>query len=476
VGPGWLARYMDWLCEPVLAVMLPRHTAALLATRNDVATAFADLAPHDFARALSDWLATSGIEEEGLTASFALRLRAELDRWADAMAQATTRRPPPDTHCVNVIGFLSSVNGLASGARQLVSSLDAAAVPSRALSMAHPNPRMAIDSPPDVDLFGVGASCGEADITVACVNADVLDHIGPIPRWRLFGNSYRVGYWWWEVDLLPDSQSQTSLLVDELWVGTTFVADMLRPVVDVPVHRVPLPVRTPLPAPLNRAELGIGDGATMFSFVFDHSSVLGRKNPMGVIDAYCEAFSAGDGATLVIKTLNHADHPLDAERLRHAASRRADVVLVERRLGLDQLDGLVAESAAYVSLHRSEGLGMTILDACLLGVPVIASDYGGCMDFLAADSSWLVPVTSVPVGPGNDPYPAHAAWAEPNIDVAVAHLRAVADDPAAAQARARIAQARAADTYHADVCRDLITDRVERIRRMLAGHDQAVVS
>jgi glycosyltransferase involved in cell wall biosynthesis len=39
---------------------------------------------------------------------------------------------------------------------------------------------------------------------------------------------------------------------------------------------------------------------------------------------------------------------------------------------------MIAHCDCYVSLHRSEGFGLTIAEAMLLGKPVIATRYGGC--------------------------------------------------------------------------------------------------
>jgi glycosyltransferase involved in cell wall biosynthesis len=473
----WLANLVDWLCSPVNPRMLPRHVESLLADRHDLSAAVSDLDPVKFAQVLSDWLATSGVEQEGLTASYALRLGTVLTQWSAAMDDAAHRGDPPGVEMVNVVGFHGATSGLSTGGRQIMAALDGAGIANRVVSVEHPNTRTwNADATIDVGLFELGPPVWNADITIAALNPDILTYMGPITRRRIFGDSHRIGYWWWEVDTLPP-EFRTSLgEVDEVWVGSTFVAELFGQLTDRPVYRVPLPVRVPNPGGFDRARFGIDANAMMFSFVFDHSSVLARKNPLGVIAAYCDAFTPDDGCTLVIKSINSYDHRVDAEAIRHAVAARSDVVLVEQRLTDGELDGLIADSTAYVSLHRSEGLGLTILDACLLGVPVVASAQGGCMDFLAPDSSWLVPTTPVAVGPHNVPYPADAMWAEPDHDAAVAHLRAVANDPAAARRNADMARARATDTYDALVCSDVITARINHLRSPRATPAPAVVN
>jgi glycosyltransferase involved in cell wall biosynthesis len=473
-GPDWVAAFTDWLCEPVHPTVLPRYVDALLEHRGDLRTSVDGLDPSTTSTKLRDWLATSGIDQEGLTPSLALRLGVLVERWADAMVAAATRGtasapPPPDVEVVNVVGFSGSASGLASGARLLTSLLGHAGVHHRSVPVDHPNQLTHVDAPSHIDLVTPGPPLEPADITVACINAGTLAWVSPPVRHRLLGDGYRVGYWWWEVDVLPPLEPHHLHEVDEIWVGSSFVAHLFRTLTDLPVHQVPLPARTPKPTSLDLQRMGVAPDATVFSFVFDYSSVIGRKNPLGLIAAWRAAFTPEDGCVLVLKSMNAASHPVEAEAVRYAVAGRRDIVMIEHRLDEGELDALVDRSDAYVSLHRAEGLGLTMLDACLLGVPVVASDVGGCMDFLAADSSWLVPTSAVPVGPGNDPYPALATWAEPDLDVAVAHLREIAADPAAARVRARTARQRALDTYDADMCSAIVTHRLAAIRAGIAS-------
>ena len=50
----------------------------------------------------------------------------------------------------------------------------------------------------------------------------------------------------------------------------------------------------------------------------------------------------------------------------------------------------MAACDAYVSLHRSEGTGLTITDAMALGKPGIATGWSGNMDFMNVCNSYPV--------------------------------------------------------------------------------------
>ena len=85
--------------------------------------------------------------------------------------------------------------------------------------------------------------------------------------------------------------------------------------------------------------------------------------------------------------------------------------------------GLIAMADAYVSLHRSEGLGLTMAEAMLLGKPVIATGYSGNLDFMNDRNSLLVTHKMVAVGQNCPPYEAGLCWAEPSIDDAARLMR-----------------------------------------------------
>ena len=58
----------------------------------------------------------------------------------------------------------------------------------------------------------------------------------------------------------------------------------------------------------------------------------------------------------------------------------------------DDVISLYASADCFISLHRSEGLGLGMMEAMLLGKPVIATGWSGNLDFMTADNSRLVEV------------------------------------------------------------------------------------
>src|SRR4030095_6498733 len=100
----------------------------------------------------------------------------------------------------------------------------------------------------------------------------------------------------------------------------------------------------------------------VFLFVFDFFSTLERKNPLGLIDAFKRAFPEPGRALLYLKSIHGVRSPGDFARVRAAMAGRPDIVLADGYVEGYRLTALTARCDCYVSLHRSEGFGLTIAE------------------------------------------------------------------------------------------------------------------
>jgi Glycosyl transferases group 1 len=341
--------------------------------------------------------------------------------------------PRPLALGVNLAGYFGATLGLGEAVRQVAGALDAAGVAVARVELRHGSAPAHDDGP------APAPTEAPHPVTVVCANPDgMAGALADVPA--AFAGRRVVGLWWWEVMAFPPRWLRSFDAVDEVWVGSQFVADALAAVSPVPVIAMPMPVAEPRPAALDRPALGLPDGF-LFGFVFDYGSVVERKNPLGLIEAFRRAFPSPGDERLVLKTLGGDRHPEAHAAVLDAAAQDLRIRVIDRHLPKPENDALIGALDCYVSLHRSEGFGLTLAEAMLLGTPVLATAYGGPLDFVTPFNGALVDRRLVAIGPGHDPYPADGEWAEPDLDHAAELMRAVRADPDAARRRAERAKA-----------------------------------
>lgn len=412
--------FRDWLAAaaaPAQATAgLNRLSVALWESRIDLQLAFPQpCGAH--AEAFRAWCRKHGVEE-GL-----------LPEWA-LPGEPPQPREPDDVFGVNVLGYLTAALGVGEMGRIVHDTIRAAGV-----DVVSVLEERSVSNRTGVVHDGeVGRP--RFPVSLIAVNADqtqvVLDNAPEVGH-----NRYRIGLWAWELETLPEAHHSAFDLLDEIWTISDYCAQAIKRHATIPVKTIPVPVRDP-GAATSRARAG-SDPAT-FLFAFDFNSVAERKNPFGLIEAFQRAFPDRDDMRLVIKAINAEKHPHKAERLRMAAADDHRVTLVERYLTVAELDRLYRDADCYVSLHRSEGFGLTVAEAMARAMPVISTDYSGTTEFLDERTGWPIPYVKVAVGPDAFPYQADEHWAEPDVDAAAAAMRQVADEPELAAAKGRAAR------------------------------------
>ncbi len=374
--------------------------------------------------------------------------------------------PPPAPRArgpfgVNVAGYLNSELGVGEVARQAIHALDVAKVPVLPVGVTAPQSRQG-------HAFAHrGASVAGYPVNLVCVNADMLPSFAAGIGERFFAGRHTIGWWWWEVSEFPDQWLKSFDHLDELWAGSRFVAETFAAVSPVPVIQIPMPVSVTGFPRREPERFGLPPGFT-FLFSFDYASVLARKNPIGAITAFLRAFPEPGEAILVLKSINAEHHPLDHDLVRAAAAGHPHIVLLDAYLEPIDKDRLVASCDCYVSLHRSEGFGITMAEAMFLGKPVIATGYSGNVDFMTRENSYLVDFEMMLIGPGADPYPQDARWAQPDLDHAAALMREVYEDRAGAQARAALGRADIRRTHSVEAAGTRMVQRLATIARRQA--------
>ncbi len=442
--PPWPFRWdevLQWLNAPAPeAPRLSRYLFGLYQIRADLQHAF----PRPYganADAYVHWVRFDPLANQTIPASLrpdgvpnAVAALGATDGSSASFAR-DDRSPFPAG--INVAGYFKAELGVGEVARLVTSAAQAGGIP---VATVLNNQTLSRQE----DGFEVGANDGPYAVTLVCANADEFPRaLDALPR-EMTENCHRIGFWFWETEQLPGAYQSSTDLLDEVWVASDYVAEAIRTTFSKPVHICPIPLRPPDPVPACRADLGLPEGF-VFLFMFDFLSNIHRKNPIGLVEAFCRAFRPGEGPTLVLKSINGQLSRGPFEAVRAAAGGRVDVVTMDGYLPARERDALMSACDCYVSLHRSEGFGLTLAEAMALEKPTIATAYSGNMAFMTPENSFLVPWRPARVPAGCEPYPKGDCWAEPDLDAAASLMRLVYENPVLAGERGRLARAHVID-------------------------------
>ena len=256
----------------------------------------------------------------------------------------------------------------------------------------------------------------------------------------------RVGRTTFETDRIPDGWRERCNALDEVWVPSQFNFEtfagagvseaklrVLQEGIDTEQFR---PGGEPLNIP----------GARGFNFlsVFDWQM---RKGYDVLLRAYCEEFRLDEDVTLILKvsTMNQPFAPLVdlvsyfIERTLHRRLEQSpNIVLLTGMLPHVQFPRLYGGANAFVLPTRGEGWGRPYMEALACGCPVIATRWGGQMDFLNDENADLIELEGLR-STGRDIdleiFAGHR-WAEPSVDHLRQLMRRAVSDPASSARKA----------------------------------------
>lgn len=360
---------------------------------------------------------------------------------------------------INIVGYLEAEMGVGEAARSTLRACQAAGIPfslvdfiggSRSRTGEKLDPTL-----PRGPRYGVNVLHINADQTPVAAQ-----HFGP----GFFRNRYTIGVWNWELPEFPTRWKSSFEYVDEVWAPSMFCRDAFASATSKPVIRMPYCVVPATPPADARASFTLPPGF-LFLFMFDALSIPERKNPLALLAAFEQAASRSNvPLALALKVINGQHESAFMTELRRRVADRTDIALIDDYLSRDRLTGLFAACDAYVSLHRSEGFGLTLAEAMAMGKPVVATDWSANVDFMNAENALPVRCRVIPLERNYGPYRAGCTWADPDIGHAAEQMIRIAND---AELRTKISAA-AAKSIREDLSPDavgrLIGDRITALR------------
>lgn len=327
-------------------------------------------------------------------------------RFLHPIAQAAGRRPlkpgairpspSPDRADVTVVAPFSSQDPASQVARSLAEALSQSAHVER------------------LDVLAATTHAATGRVLVLCMPPRHLRPFLHVLGTRLPARAYRIFVPADETAELSPAFLEALAGFDEVWAPTSFLQSRLvlatgLPTLHMPLLHIPPARRTPTP--------GRPPGRPYVLAMAD--AFPGCAELHAAVRAYQAAFHDTPEPLRPRLILSGKAHEWD-ESLRNAAGAAPT----------PDPANLLAGASCLLALHRGEALGMSVLHAMAGGIPVVATDDGGCTDL-------LTPRTGFPIGTN----PHHAAWS----------LREAFDRPD--EARRRAAQARQALAASPDLTR-----------------------
>lgn len=344
---------------------------------------------------------------------------------------------------INVIGHLSSSAGLGNTARLFIELLRRKGF---AVAGFDVNPHAREEKPnlaPEMLIDDVLALPFDNNLIV--VSMDLLPKLWVRHAKNISEPRFRnAGLIFWELPVIPSAWLPALRMFDVMLTCSSYVRQTLETAVpEVPTIHAEHPLWPLAGATIDqrratRARYRIPSDSIAFCCTFDPRSGVPRKNPLGAIKAWLQAFPSRRDVCLVVKS-NGPPVSDDAEvrEILSFVQRDPRIVWLQHRLAHTELMALFAGCDIFLLLHRSEGLGLVPMEAMSLGKLVIATGYSGNMTFMTEQNSLPVPYRLVE--PPNDRSffarsfsGTNASWAEPDLVEAASLMRRAADNPALA--------------------------------------------
>ncbi|MFT8718272.1 glycosyltransferase [Acetobacter sp.] len=328
---------------------------------------------------------------------------------------------PPTGGEVLIGGELDRESGLGEGARIMLRACAALGIPAHGVQAG----LMEGTDRPSRELFADRAPL------VLHVNAPSLPAVLLRLGRRFVSQRRIVGYWAWELPVVPPLWRSALACVHEIWTPSAFSARALETIAPGRVRVVPhaLAAAPVTPSHLDRQAFGLPQEAVVTLVSFSLASSFERKNPLAAIRSFREAFGTRRDRFLLLK-ISHAGHyPQDMACIRAAVADAPNIRIEERLFSAEDSSALTRCADIVLSLHRSEGFGLVPAEAMMLGRTVIATDWSATTEFLSADCGMPVSCRLIPAKDPRGVFEAKGAvWADADIGSAVLALRRAADN------------------------------------------------
>lgn len=242
-----------------------------------------------------------------------------------------------------------------------------------------------------------------------------------------YEKKYNILFAAWESEYVPHDVRDNVSFFDEIWCPSKFCQSILSRYFQGSVINIPHPVQINTDDLKNTESLIYNKSKISFLTIFDYNSSIERKNILGLLESFQKAFgTTNDNTELIIKATNSKRNKEAKRQIEKKLSEMNYVKVIDCYMSRVDLNQLIYDCDSYISLHRSEGFGLTIAEAMFLQKPVIATGYSGNMEYMNCFNSFLVDFEIIKNKKSDSNYDENIVWAQPSKECASIHLRNLA--------------------------------------------------
>ena len=348
---------------------------------------------------------------------------------------------PVDQGPLVVAGMFKTANGMGQSARSCVQALRENGFDPTLVDLSDLFNQA--DSHPELELQKMPSSSSGTLILHA--NAPETERALLALKLRRWHNWRIIGYWAWELTHAPSNWLRMARHLTEIWTPSEFVSDVFRDHVQIPVRTVPPRLTAPSTLTKNQ-QVGAQEGRPLSCLTMaDGRSSFHRKNILASVRMFKAAFDTGQDVSQTLKLRNLDEFPNFKATLRDAINGDDRIQILDGSMSSAERWDIIGDCDIMLSAHRSEGYGLHLAEAMLLGRCVVATDWSGNKDFMTHSNSALLPFELEQAEDTSRIYnpPTGSMWARVDEDAGVETLRNLADNP---DIRQRLGEAAQLDT------------------------------
>ncbi|KAI4447561.1 hypothetical protein C823_002080 [Eubacterium plexicaudatum ASF492] len=282
---------------------------------------------------------------------------------------------------------------------------------------------------------------------------------------------YHIAFWLWELEDFPEEWTKYFTCLNEIWAPSEFTCNAIRKKTSLPVKCMPYYLEADIRKEYTREDFKLPEGKFLFLMMYDSYSCAERKNPAAVMYAYQKAFGKTNMQTGLVIKINHATKE-DEARIQNEMDGYPNVYLIRDLLDRNAVNNLIRCVDVIVSLHRTEGFGLVLAEAMLLGTPVIATNWSANTEFMNKETACMVDYRLCTLEQELPPFHAGSRWADPDIRQAAAYMKKLYEDRAYYQKISSAAKAHIRQTLSIERASARMKERLEEIYRELENDEK----